>query len=299
VTSVAVITIAHGRHHHLAEQGRALARSTVTPDQYIVVAMHDRGVESVVSAGGTDARVIHHPPLATANAADKPAPELPLAAARNAGAAAARAAGADVLIFLDVDCMPAPDLIAAYRSAAIDEATRNDLLCGPVAYLPPPPDGGYDLETLDELARRMRTRPDPDPGTVLRGGDPALFWSLSFALTTATWQRIGGFCEQYVGYGGEDTDFAQEAAARGIGLAWVGGARAHHQYHATTSPPVQHLEAILRNATIFHQRWGWWPMEGWLEAFEAKGLVGRDPTGQRWVRLAEPTALSPHPTIST
>ena len=294
MTSVAVITLAHGRHDHLAEQGRALARSTVKPDQYIVVAMHDPEIEGVVAAGGAGARVIHHPTPPT-----PPTRELPLAAARNVGATAAIAAGADVLIFLDVDCLPGANLIAAYRAAATDPATTHDLLCGPVAYLPPPDAAGYDLETLDELARPHAARPAPKPGTVVRGGDPALFWSLSFALTATTWQRIGGFCEQYIGYGGEDTDFAQVAAAREIELAWVGGARAHHQYHPTTSPPVQHVDAILRNAAIFYKRWGWWPMMGWLEAFETQGLIGRNAGDQGWIRLAEPATLSSHSAIST
>ena len=31
---------------------------------------------------------------------------------------------------------------------------------------------------------------------------------------------------------------------------------------ATTTPPVQHLEAICRNASIYHEKWGEWPMSG-------------------------------------
>lgn len=30
------------------------------------------------------------------------------------------------------------------------------------------------------------------------------------------------------------------------------------------------------NATIFHQRWGWWPMRDWLDSFEQQGLIARD-----------------------
>lgn len=292
MTSIAVITLAHGRHGHLAEQGRALARSTVRPDQYVIVAMDDAGIDDVVRGSDTGARVIHHPPLPETN-------ELTLAAARNIGAAAALDAGADVLIFLDVDCLPAPGLIAAYVEAATDPTTRDDLLCGPVAYLPPAPADGYDLDTVDQIADPHAARPAPQPGTVVRGGDPALFWSLSFALTADTWHRIGGFCELYVGYGGEDTDFAQVASARGIELAWVGGARAHHQYHPTTSPPVQHVDAILRNGAIFCERWGWWPMQGWLDAFEQRGLISRAPNGEGFTRIAEPAAVSPSPFLST
>jgi len=294
MTSVALITIAHGRHAHLAGQGRALARSTVRPDHYIVVAMADPGINDVAGAGADagvgDATVIHLPARTE---------ELPLSAARNVGAAAAIAAGAEVLVFLDVDCLPAPGMLEAYSAAAGDPATSHDLLCGPVSYLPPPPPGGYDLDTIEDVWTPHPARPAPEPGTVVRGGDPQLFWSLSFALTARTWTRIGGFSELYVGYGGEDTDFAQLATSRGIELAWVGGARAHHQYHPTTSPPVQHVDAILRNGAIFHDRWGWWPMGGWLDAFAERGLVSRTPDKSGWVRLAERVPLSSNIVNST
>ena len=42
------------------------------------------------------------------------------------------------------------------------------------------------------------------------------------------------------------------------------GARAYHQHHPSSSPPVQHLADILRNGALFRRRWGRWPMEGWL-----------------------------------
>ena len=47
---------------------------------------------------------------------------------------------------------------------------------------------------------------------------------------------------------------------------------------------VPHLEAILRNGGLYHRRWGRWPMIGWLEAFEKRGLVRRD--GVDWVRAS-------------
>ena len=106
--------------------------------------------------------------------------------------------------------------------------------------------------------------------------DRRLFWSLSFAVTTPTWLRIGGFHPAYVGYGGEDTDFSEQAHAAGVGMRWVGGADAFHQHHPISNPPTEHLQAILRNAQLFHQRWGWWPMTGWLEAFARAGLVQYD-----------------------
>lgn len=104
-----------------------------------------------------------------------------------------------------------------------------------------------------------------------------MFWSLSFAVSAATWEHIGGCCELYRGYGGEATDFAQCAAAGGVTMHWVGGTDAFHQYHPVSNPPIEHLDDILCNAAVFHRRWGWWPMEGWLHEFENRGLIRATP----------------------
>lgn len=264
-TSTALITIAHGRHDHLLRQYDAVAASLLRPDHLVVVAMDDPAIAGLAFSGERP-RIV---PVPTG------AHGLPLAAARNAGARAALDAGADVLVFLDVDCLPAPGLIGAYADAARSPQWRDRLLSGPVAYLPPAPPAGYDLATLGTLAQPHPARPAPPDGEIIAGDDPALFWSLSFAVTADTWRRIGGFAEVYEGYGAEDTDFARTAELCGIPLAWVGGARAFHQYHPTSTPPIQHLDDIVRNATIYRERWGDWPMEGWLAAFERDGLLTR------------------------
>jgi GT2 family glycosyltransferase len=110
-----------------------------------------------------------------------------------------------------------------------------------------------------------------------------VFWSLSFALDAATWLAIGGFDEAYTGYGGEDTDFGQRACARGVPSRALGGAVVYHQWHPAPDPPLQHLRDIVRNARLFHQRWGWWPMRGWLAAFAELGLIRYDGAADDWV----------------
>ena len=207
---------------------------------------------------------------------------LPIAAARNRGAEVATSRGADVLVFLDVDCLADPRLVAAYAEAVRDEPTT--VWSGPVTYLDPPPAGGYDLSTLAELDDPHPARPAPAVGERVRGADPALFWSLSFACSADAWHRTGGFCEDYVGYGGEDTDFAQLVAAAGLDLGWVGAARAFHQWHPVSRPPVEHVDDIVRNVAIYRARWGVTPMLGWLEAFEERGLVRRTEEG-RWLSI--------------
>ncbi|WP_243060655.1 glycosyltransferase family 2 protein [Nocardioides sp. SR21] len=270
MSGTAVVTIAHGRHQHLLAQHHSLARSSRRPDVYVLVAMGDRDLESWSVVGG----------LVPVVTSIDIAPEgLPLAAARNLGMSVALAAGCDVLIGLDVDCLAGPGLVEAYAGAV--RADPESVWSGPVTYLPPAP-GGYPLDRLAELDDPHPGRPAPAPGELLRGGDPALFWSLSFALSASAWAAAGGFDEAYVGYGAEDTDFGRRVVAAGLEHGWVGAARAYHQHHPTQDPPVSHLDDILRNGREFHRRWGEWPMGGWLTRFEELGLVVRQ--GDDWIR---------------
>ena len=265
----AVITPVSGRHGHLRAQSASLHRGDAAPDTYVVVAMGDPEVDAVVP----DAEVLHVP-LDTGG-------RLPLAGARNAGVAHARSLGAELLVLLDVDCLAGPRLLTRYQQAARQQP--GSVLCGPVGYLPPAPPGGYPPDRLQELARPHPARPVPPEDELMAASDVALFWSLSFALTVGTWERLGGFHPGYTGYGAEDTDFGQLIARSGTPMWWVGGAWAYHQHHGEPGPPVRHLDDILRNGALFARRWGWWPMLGWLESFAAEGLVRQDAAGG-WVR---------------
>ena len=269
-----VVTLVSGRRTHLGRQHSGLARSHRKPDDYVVVAMGDPSLADWTPAEAPVPHVVH---LAVDGA-------LPLAAARNLGARVAVDRGADLVVFLDVDCIPEPGLLGAYEHAAA--AHPDALLTGRVGYLP----DGVDYDRPDRFAEAAHVhafRPDPAPGDVDRGHHD-LFWSLSFAATRDTWQRLGGFFEGYTGYGGEDTDFGLDARDAGIDLIWVGGASAHHQFHETEDPPVRHLDDILANGALFESRWGFWPMRGWLDAFERLGLVRRDPAGT-YQRIGVPT----------
>lgn len=265
---ICVVTVAHGRHAHLANQLRMLAASD--PDStHVVVAINDDRIADVVAEhrGGRDVYVL---------AMGSHKAGLPLAAARNLGVRHALAEGAEVIVLLDVDCVLAPGALSHYAEAA--SMFPSALLCGAVTYLTEGTSIPDRADLLHPLRNPHADRPDPAPGAYEPGDNHNLFWSLSAALTPATWLRIEGFCEEYVGYGGEDTDFAWTARTRGVDLVWVGGADAYHQHHPVSSPPIEHVDAIVRNAHLFHNRWGQWPMVGWLRAFAERGLVAFDGT---------------------
>ena len=284
MTRVTVVTVAHGRHGHLDNQHRSLALARRRPHRYLVVAMADTAITAHCCWGLR--RCVERVPA--------PPQGLPLAAARKHGVDSVLARGADVVVVLDVDCLAGPGLVAAYAEAV--EREPDVVWSGPVTYLPEPPPDGYPLDRIELLDDPHPARPDPGRGRRVVHDDPDLFWSLSFAMSAEAWRRSGGFCEDYVGYGGEDTDFGHLVVERGLRHGWVGDARAYHQWHPVSDPPVEHLDDILRNASLFHGRWGRWPMTGWLRAFEELGLAVQ--VDGRWERAPGRTgvpALSPAP----
>lgn len=268
-TRIAVITPASAnRLAHLHRQRRFL-REVSTPEYEIV--RIEAWLDETEPPAFDGAVHVHVPPGLDG---------MRVGAARNAAAEVALAAGADLLVFLDVDCLPGPDLIDRYVDASLTHP--DGLLCGPVTYL----ESVQRPSSADELAVATRphpVRPDPASGVVETAGfaDYDLFWSLSFAVTPTTWGRLGGFDERYEGYGAEDTDLGRRARSLGIPLHWVGGAHAYHQWHPAGTPPWRHLDDILRNGALFAERWDEWPMGGWIDEFVAAGAVGPHGGGYR------------------
>ncbi|WP_232628714.1 glycosyltransferase family 2 protein [Methylobacterium sp. Leaf118] len=270
--STSVLTLVRGRADRLRNLMRGLARQTARPRELVIAWMQPEPAPDLPDPGCP----VRHRPV--------PGEPMPLAAARNR---AAEAAGGDRLVFLDVDCIPSPGLIAAYAAAA--DAERG-LFLGEVLYLPPdaiPVGTDPDPATLDRLARPHPARPPVPAFGLRREPDPGQLWGLSFALPAAAWRAVGGMDEGYVGYGGEETDLAARLAASGLPTFWVAGARAYHQHHPVHVPPLQHFSAILANATRFHARHGHWCMTYWLEQFSAAGLIAWDETAPA-IRLLRP-----------
>jgi GT2 family glycosyltransferase len=260
-----VITLVHGREPQLRNLILGLERSTQPIAGLWVVFMNQAPLPLASP----------HFPIRGLRI-DEADGRLPLARARNA----VSGRGGD-WVFLDVDCIPAADLIASYCEA-LHEAPEA-LHLGEVRYLPETADiAGWSAQSLlrDAVAHPLAVY-----RTAVGTAMPyELFWSLNFACNAATFERIGGFDEGYTGYGGEDTDFAFRARAQGVPLLSA-AALAFHQYHPMYDPPLNHLEAIVANARRFYRQWQRWPMEGWLQAFVDRGLVRWTATELECLRL--------------
>ena len=266
--TISVCTLAHGRDWHLVNLVRGLALGTVQPAELIVAVMQDKAY----ALPHTDFP-IRQIMLGSSG--------IPLAKARNR---AADAAGSDLLVFLDVDCIPHPTLLADYTAVSAKEA---GIFMGEVSYLPSTADTGkLDFAQFDAVGCKHSERAAPPLTEIGSCRDHRQFWSLNFAIRAAEFKEIGGFDEQFVGYGGEDTDFARSAMAKGLPIWWVRNAKAYHQYHPHHMPPVHHLDSVIANAHRFMDKWGEPTMQHWLRAFVLMGLAEKQ--SGRWVKLREP-----------
>lgn len=249
-----VITLVHGRRAQLHNLLLGLERSGLTPDAVWVVFMNEVPeplrssrfpIRSLRVDGGSG---------------------LPLAKARNQ---IGRGKLSDRWVFLDIDCIPSSDLL--HRYVAAFDAEPEALHLGEVLYLPK----GANHEGWTESGLQATAAIHPLAELRPAPGEPMphhLFWSLNFACTGVTFERIGGFDEGYEGYGAEDTDFAFRARDKGVPLLAT-NALSYHQYHPTYRPPLNHFDAIIANASRFHDRWKIWPMDGWLQAFADRKLI--------------------------
>ena len=271
---VSVLTLVRDRTAYLHGLVAALAAAPDPPAELVVAV-----------CGGEDPRPRTPEAPFPVRHLDVPSGErIAYSPARNACADAARA---DRLWFVDADCVPLPGAVAALDRAL---AAEDALATGEVLYLPP----GLDVDPADVGALRRAGRPHPArPAPPAEGWERSdrydLVWGLSIGVRKSTFLSLGGFDEGYGGYAGEDTDLAEAARQAGVPLVVVGGMAVAHRHHDVFEPPVQQLAATVANAQRFRDKWGWWPMGGWLADFADLGLVEWSPDAERAVVLREPT----------
>ena len=114
-----VITLVHGRNAHLTNLIQGLERSSVIPEGLWIVHMNEPPGEFASASFPIETLQVNG------------IAGLPLAKARNSVSAIDPAA---LWVFLDVDCIPASDLLAHYRDGL--RAQPDALHMGQVLYLP-------------------------------------------------------------------------------------------------------------------------------------------------------------------
>ena len=272
--SIAVVTVCTpGRAEHLRSQRRAMAAHLPGARHVVVLPERPGSADLAGELAAEGVEVVELPA----------GPDLPIARSRNVGGDRAAELGVDTIVFLDVDCMPGPDLGRRYA-----ELPDGAVGLGPVTYLPESV-GAPDPAELPGLTDPHPARRFPERGTrELEPDEFGLFWSLSFAMRPALWTRLrtdfGAFDEAFTGYGAEDTDFGRRLLYRRVPVLLVAGAHAYHRWHPVSDPPVDHLDDLLRNGAHYAERWGEWPAPGWFEKFEQMGLVRR--RGDGWEATA-------------
>ncbi|MDQ1151259.1 GT2 family glycosyltransferase [Sphingobacterium zeae] len=248
---VSVLTIVHKRHHALINLVNGLAKNSILPVEIVIVFINERAYrfeddEYPFRINTVEIETEGH---------------LNLGEARNM---AIKSSSSSFNIFLDVDCIPAQNLIEQYLPYS---NKKNALLSGRVRYLKK----GF-ADKPDWMSQLMEnSRPDPVRNE-LDQFSYELFWSLNFGCSKETFNKIGGFDQNYIGYGAEDTDFGFSARKNSIAHITI-DALAYHQYHPSYNPPLNHFKSIVTNATQFFQKWGVWPMMGWLNKFNESGLI--------------------------
>ena len=255
MNNISVCTIYAKRQLHLQNLVKSLMRSQIHPDELIIVCMNDY----LPDLPATPFKII-----ATTINTDN---YLPLAKARSKAAEIARG---NNLIFLDVDCICHQDLVGIFNYHLNKE---DALYQGSIRYL----SSGWQkyswtVESLEEQSAFHQLQGTEVIGQTKVSHPYELFWSLCFGVRKKTFMALGGFDSSFIGYGGEDTDFAFTARYNNIPFYKI-SALAYHQYHPAYDPPLNHLGEIVSNALVFYRKWELLPMKKWLDRFVELGYL--------------------------
>ncbi|WP_109472809.1 hypothetical protein [Ornithinimicrobium cavernae] len=266
----ALITTVRRQHDEVIDQVSGFSLGAVVPDFHVVIALADRTVTQGRLPITSDRWKTLIDGLPTVKQ------QLPTARALQLGVETAVDAGAELLVLVDVTCIPGPRFLE--KLVEHIEGTQH---AGPTLWAPtvqrlrPPPPEGYEFTRLEEWVRTAHPHPlhvvPPELGEV--DLDPDQFSSPCLAVLADDLAAVGGLCADYVGGMGHDTDLAAAVTAAGGAVRLVPGATVYRQHHSTQVPDAPHVASATRDAYLYRERWGRWPTAPWLTELVEAGLV--------------------------
>ncbi len=175
---------------------------------------------------------------------------------------AVQACSTRYLIFADADCIPHTNYVQAHwehrGSCAVlcgrrvnltrkisESLTPRDILCGKLEHFTP----GRLMDALvgrgDHWDEGILIR-NPTLHGWINYKEPALLGS-NFSLEKSLLEEINGFNEDFVGYGGEDTELEYRLRLAGARFFWVRHlAIQYHLYHPASAGSAANLSVLAR-----------------------------------------------------
>jgi len=269
VTRTAFVTTVRRQHDELIDQVSGFSLGAEVPDVHVVVGLADRAVSQgrlPITSDRWQTEVVGLPTVKR---------ELPTARGLQLGVETAVQAGADLLVLLDVTCIPGPQFLG-HLLQHIREHPGNGptLWTTAVQRLREAPPQGYEFARLEDWVVDPEHHPAPLPpqlGEVAL--DPDRFASPVLVISVEDLASVGGLCEEYVGGLGHDSDLAAAVAAAGGQVRLVPGATAYRRHRPAERPDALHLSVASRDALVYRDRWGRWPAAPWFADLVAAGLI--------------------------
>lgn len=248
-----VVTIVKNRVEQLHHLIANLENASCKPDELVVVWMAPPSDNSLIKSAHFS---IQHC-FETSDA-------LPIPRARNKGF---RNAQNERIVYMDVDCVSHPDLLGELQK----NWESDTLFSCTLVERDKVPDPN-DMSFFQKQAKGLRAEPTSMDA----------FRSSFFALEKANFIQLGGFDEEYEGFGIGDIDFATRCARAGVRMLKI-PLTTYTLYRANYQYPLHHLLDIVRNANIYRKKWGHFPATEWLSAFAANGYISRDYENDRLI----------------
>lgn len=178
----------------------------------------------------------------------------PAAAARARNAGAAVSVG-QLLIFLDDDMLPGPGFISAHLEAAGKFPGAVVVGACPVA--------GARRPFSRMVTRWYAGQFDTMTAAAAAGHTLTAFQVFTGNLTVprAIFEGIGGFDEQFEGYGGEDTDFGIRLVVARVPLRYAPSAVAAHRFGASWPVWINRVRALAAGTILLAEKHPGWARE--------------------------------------